>query len=344
MRRLVCFLGMIVLAGRGAAVADAASLHVSLHVASPGARTRVFGSAAGGCAAGDQVTLLSRAFPGTHRFAGVPAVFTRTRASGAFSKRVRIPSGKAPGHYRVTARCGGGNLGITRRLRVLAPGLTARRVRITNHAAFVRATVRFSGGTLGANDAEATDPGPFDGVGRMLVAHAGIGTTAPSAHRHGVRVRVTQGTNRLRVRLAGAQGRFKYLAYRQLHGPERLVVDLYKAAPPSAAAERPGNAASCLSIAQHADTGGTITASGTAHGIFENQFTLAVRGANGSVVGHRTVSFGTTAPNWSSTVSYAVTANQPGTLEAVDLSARDGALTCLAQIRVPLAAPLTPPA
>jgi hypothetical protein len=207
----------------------------------------------------------------------------------------------------------------------------------------VRATIRFTGGALGANDAEAADPNPFDGVARMVVTHAGIGTTAPPAHRLGVRVRVTQGSGRLRIRLSAAAGRFKYLAYRRLSGPQRLVVDLYRSAPPTPAAEHPGRPASCLSIAQHADTGGTIEASGTAHGIFENQFTLGVRNASGRVVGHRTVAFGATAPNWTSTVSYSVKANQPGTLEAVDFSARDGALACLAQIRVPLAAPLAPP-
>jgi hypothetical protein len=270
-------------------------------------------------------------------------VFATTSAAGSFSKRVRIPAGRAPGSYTVTGRCGGGNLGITRRLRVLAPGLTARRIRIGDHAAFVRATVRFNGGTLRANDPESTDPDPFDGVARMLVTHAGVGTTAPAVNRHGVRVRVTQGSGRLRIRLSGTPHRFKYLAYRRLSGPQRLVIDLYKSRPPTAAAARPGAPSSCLSIAQHADTGGTIQASGTAHGIFENQFTLAVRNAGGAVVGRRTVAFGGSAPNWSSTVGYTVKANQPGTLEAADFSARDGALICLAQIRVPLAAPLMPP-
>jgi hypothetical protein len=326
-----------------AAAAGAATLHVSPKQVSRGAQTRVFGSAAGGCAAGDRVTLISRAFPGTHRFAGVPAVFATTRASGAFSKRVRIPAGRAPGSYTVTGRCGGGNLGVTRRLRVLAPGLTARRIRIADHAAFVRVTVRLDGGALGSTDAEATDPNPFDGISRMVVTHAGVGTTAPAKRGHGVRVRITQATGRLRVRLASTNRRFKFLAYRQLSAPQRVVIDLYKSAPPSAAAERPGTSASCLSIASHADSGGTIQASGTAHGIFENQFTLAVRNAAGRVVGHRTVAFGGTAPTWTSTVSYTVNANQPGTLEAFDLSARDGALTCLAQIRIPLAAPLAPP-
>jgi hypothetical protein len=327
--------------GLAGVVAVAAALHVSPATVPAGDSTRVFGSAAGGCAAGDQVTLLSRAFPATHRFAGVPAVFARTHAGGRFSKRVRIPAGRAPGRYTVTARCGGGNLGIVRHVRVTRPRLTARSVRIAGHPAFVRATVRFSGGRLRAADPEATDPSPFDGVARLRVDHGGIRTTAAPAHRLGVRVRVTGGTNRLRIRLSGAAHRFKYLAYRRASG--RLVIDLYRAAPPSARAERPGTSASCLSIAQHADTGGTITASGRAHGIFENQFTLAVRDASGGVVGHHTVSFGATAPRWSSSVGYAVSTNQPGTLEAVELSARDGALACLAQIRVPLAAPLTGP-
>lgn len=329
--------------GLAAIAAVTAALHVSPATVGAGDSTRVFGSAAGGCAAGDRVTLISRAFRATHRFAGVPAVFARTHAGGRFSKRVRIPAGRNPGRYRVTARCGGGNLGIVRHLRVTRPAPTARSVRIAGHPAFVRATVRFDGGRLRPNDAEATDPSPFDGTARMRIDHPRIRTTAAAAQRLGVGVRVTGGTNRLRIRLTGAQRRFKYLAYRQAHSPERLIVDLYRAAPPSGRAERPGNAASCLSIAQHADTGGTITASGRAHGIFENQFTLAVRGTGGGVVGHRAVAFGGTAPQWSSSVNYAVTTNQPGTLEAVELSARDGALACLAQIRVPLAAPLTGP-
>jgi hypothetical protein len=322
------------------AEAGAAALHVRPAQVAPGAHTRVFGSAAGGCSAGDAVTLISRAFGGTHRFAGVPAVSTPVRAGGAFSRRVRIPARRAPGSYTVTARCGGGDLGVVRHLRVLAPGLTARRVRIGDHPAFVRAVVHFRGGTLGATDAEAADPDPFDGAARVSVAHAGIAATAATAHRFGLRVRVQQASGRLRVRLAGAARRFKYLAHRTLHGPERLVIDLYKSRPPGAAAQIPSAPGGCLAIARHAATDGTIAASGTARGIFERQFTLAVRDARGRVAGHTTVAFGT-SPAWSATVSYSVPADQPGTLEAVDLSARDGALACLAQIRVPLAAAIS---
>jgi hypothetical protein len=85
-----------------------------------GNHVRVFGYA-GGCPTGDQVTLISRAFPHTHDFAGLPAVFARVQPGDRYSVLVRIPRGRRPGSYTITARCGGGNFGISRTLRVLAP-------------------------------------------------------------------------------------------------------------------------------------------------------------------------------------------------------------------------------
>lgn len=73
---------------------------------------------AGGCTAGDQVTVISHAFAATHSFAGVPAVFARVGAAGRFSATTRIPATRAPGTYVLTARCGGGNLGVSARLTV----------------------------------------------------------------------------------------------------------------------------------------------------------------------------------------------------------------------------------
>jgi hypothetical protein len=75
---------------------------------------------AGGCTAGDAVTVLSKAFSAAHSFAGVPAVVARVGAAGRFSVRTRIPSTRAPGRYGLTARCGGGNLGVTASLTVAA--------------------------------------------------------------------------------------------------------------------------------------------------------------------------------------------------------------------------------
>jgi hypothetical protein len=103
-----------------AAAFASATMHVKPKKVHAGERTRVFGDA-GGCTPGNQVTLISRAFPKTHEFAGVPAVFAKVKADGSYSKRVRIPKSKAPKRYSISARCGGGNLGVTRKVRVLAP-------------------------------------------------------------------------------------------------------------------------------------------------------------------------------------------------------------------------------
>ena len=56
-----------------------ATMQVSPKSVHAGERVRVFGSA-GGCQPGNTVTLISRAFPAKHEFAGVPAVFAKVRA------------------------------------------------------------------------------------------------------------------------------------------------------------------------------------------------------------------------------------------------------------------------
>jgi hypothetical protein len=63
------------------------------------------------CATG--VTLLSRAFVGTHEFADVPAIGAAVKADGTFMVTTRIPRAKAAGTYDITGRCGGGNIGAS---------------------------------------------------------------------------------------------------------------------------------------------------------------------------------------------------------------------------------------
>jgi hypothetical protein len=65
------------------------------------------------------VTLISNAFSRRHQFAGVPAISAPVRAHGAYSVRTRIPAARRPGVYTISGRCGGGNLGVQARLRVL---------------------------------------------------------------------------------------------------------------------------------------------------------------------------------------------------------------------------------
>jgi hypothetical protein len=70
------------------------------------------------CASG--VTLLSRAFVGTHEFADVPAIAAAVKADGTFTVTTRIPRSKAAGSYDITGRCGGGNIGALATLVVRA--------------------------------------------------------------------------------------------------------------------------------------------------------------------------------------------------------------------------------
>lgn len=96
------------------------AIHVAPGRVRAGALVRVFGNA-GGCSVGDRVTLLSHAFSGAHQFAGVPAVFATVRRGGGYSTTTRVPSGKSAGHYLVTGRCGGGNLGVSASLTIYRP-------------------------------------------------------------------------------------------------------------------------------------------------------------------------------------------------------------------------------
>ncbi|MEP6952496.1 MAG: hypothetical protein ABI950_00380 [Solirubrobacteraceae bacterium] len=73
---------------------------------------------AGGCPAGSRVTLISRAFSHAHDFAGVSAVYATVRTGDTYAVRTRIPAGRNPGTYSITARCGGGNFGVSAQLRV----------------------------------------------------------------------------------------------------------------------------------------------------------------------------------------------------------------------------------
>jgi hypothetical protein len=69
-----------------------------------------------GCRAGDVVYLISPPFVG-HAFVA-HSVATRARANGTFSRSVRVRTSIRAGRYLITARCGGGNLGVSAKLRV----------------------------------------------------------------------------------------------------------------------------------------------------------------------------------------------------------------------------------
>jgi hypothetical protein len=213
--------------------------------------------------------------------------------------------------------------------------LTAERIRVADHGAYVRAVVDFSGGRLRARDAFVWDGSPLDGGAIVDVRHRRVTTEAAAVRGHGARVRLTQGQDRVRIRLAARPGRFKYVARRQLHARERVVADLYRATPPAPGAALRGRHG-CLTLTGWTLQSGAVRVTGTSNDLFENRFTLAVRNQAGAVIGRRTVTVAVDGA-WARTVRYRATRAQPGTLEAVDLAERDAALVCLAQVRVALA-------
>jgi len=117
-RRTAALAVTIGLIAASAALGASASIQVNPHKVRAGRVVTVSGSALG-CPVGDYLTLLSPAFKHVHDFAGVPAVYTPVRADGSFDQMVKVPARRAPGKYSITGRCGGGNLGVTAKLRVL---------------------------------------------------------------------------------------------------------------------------------------------------------------------------------------------------------------------------------
>jgi immunoglobulin-like protein involved in spore germination len=214
--------------------------------------------------------------------------------------------------------------------------LTAVDVRFGAQPAFVRVVVEFTGGRLEINEADATDPAVRDGGARVDVRHAGIVAPARDRSGQGVRARVgLAGADLARVRLTFARGRFKYVRLWALHGPERLVIDLYRSAPPSTtAAEIRTGVNRCLTLSSVVRTGRRFRVRGVERDLFEGSFVLRVRDATGRVVGRR---LATARGAWDLRVGYgAIASAQAGTVEAVAESAKDGSLACLVQVRVAL--------
>jgi hypothetical protein len=112
MRRLAIAV-LAVLAFAAPAVASTATLHVTPTVAHRGQVVTFTGS---GCNPGDSAILISRLFPG-HAY-GLGAIAARVRANGHFTRPFRIRMTTVKRRYTITARCGGGNLGVAVHVRV----------------------------------------------------------------------------------------------------------------------------------------------------------------------------------------------------------------------------------
>ena len=213
-------------------------------------------------------------------------------------------------------------------------------IRIGDHPAYVRAVIDFTGAMPHANgEVGAVDPQPADGSARLELVFAGVGARAVPRSAYGLSARLTKTARGLYIDLRSAPLRFKWLSYTWVTG-RHLAIDLWKSAPPSSAAEIRRGPGGCLTLDHGAvNPDGLVSASGREHGIFENQFRLVVRGADGRALYAGTVHAGN--GRWSAEVFVPSTRNQPGTLEAAVLSPADGALICLVQQRIML--PFTGP-
>jgi DNA-binding beta-propeller fold protein YncE len=217
----------------------------------------------------------------------------------------------------------------------VASACTAVGVRLSDHPGYVQAVVDFTGGTITSGDVTSTDSAPFDGSAGVRISRAGVRTAAAPVSGFGLSVHVVQGTNRLQVQIKSVRGRFKYLAYTVMAG-NQLTIDLWRSSPPSNAAAVRRGPGGCLTLDRWTVAAGAVSASGHAAGLFENQFQLKLRGTNGRVMVSRSVIV--QAGQWSAQVGYQQPRWQLGTLEGVDLSAKDGALSCLVQVRATLPA------
>jgi hypothetical protein len=187
-----------------------------------------------------------------------------------------------------------------------------------------------TGGTAQFTEVDATDPRITDGGARVDISHPGIVVTPRDRTAQGVRVRLSLATaNRARVQITTTTLRAKYVRVSVLHGPERVVIDLYRAATRSPSAEIRTGVNRCLTLTSVRRTGHTFRMRGTARNLFEGNFVIRVRDGLGRVIGRRIV---TANGPWNQTVSYSgVGGRQHGTVEAVAESAKDGSLVCIVQ-------------
>ena len=212
---------------------------------------------------------------------------------------------------------------------------TATAITVTERPGVVRAAIAFTGERFLEGEIVASDPDPFDdGEVRLPLRHTGVRTTAPSVSAAGITVAIAQQANRITIRLTGAPRRFKYVHYRATSDPRRLLVDLYKSAPPGPAAEIRVGAERCLTLRRATVEGRRLRARGRERRLFEHSLAVTVRGADGRIKAQRAVQ--AAAGRWRTRFRLPELPAQRGTLEAVAFSAKDGTLDCLVQKRVAL--------
>jgi len=264
-----------------------------------------------------------RTDPSPHGGEATPTTGAQLRPPGTMAGRRRM--------LTVTAAIGAAGLMLA------APAIAgplALRVRVGNAPATVRVVVDLTGPRIPIDRIEpALDDVYATGMASFVVDIGGTGSRVTAAGGLGVRVGLARNHNRLTIRTSAAPGRFKYVQWSTLAGPSRIVIDLWKAAPPAGAATILNDG--CLSLDAVSPSPGVVAVAGRQlANIFENQFGVNVRNARGAVIGHVEVN---SAPGrgWRVWVPARVATTQTGTVEAVDFGGT-GNLACLVQRRVRL--------
>jgi len=204
--------------------------------------------------------------------------------------------------------------------------LTATAVHISDHPAYVEAAMDFSGLRLAANRVRASDPDPSDGTGDVLVSYPDVANRLSVVTAHGLAVWLVEVPYGLNVGLRALPGAFKYLSYR-VAGSDELVVKVWKSTIGPAGNVFQGQGG-CLTLNRVSAAPGMVTASGTAHGLFENRFRAVLRDAFGGVLASRSES---ASGGWRVALRYTAPQGQGASFEAAANSAKDGALACLVQ-------------
>ena len=204
--------------------------------------------------------------------------------------------------------------------------LTATAVHITDHPAYIQAVVDFTGPGLTVSEVQATDPNPWNATGGLLVSYPQVASHVSLVTAHGLSVRVVEVPYGLSVGIGALPEAFKYLSY-SLAGSDHLVVDVWKSTFAPAGDIFRGQKG-CLTLNRVNAAPGTVSASGSAGGLFENQFRVVLRDAFGDVLASRSVS---AIGRWRVVLHYTAPQGQGGYFEAAASSAKDGALACLVQ-------------
>jgi hypothetical protein len=162
----------------------------------------------------------------------------------------------------------------------------------------------------------------------------GLAVLVQGASGAGVPVGLISKPLALVVAAAARPLRFKYLSYRVRQAPRRIAIDLWKSAPPRAGAVSRFGRRGCLTVDVDSSQPGRLMLSGTVGQLFEATFVVRIRRADGRAIKRRIV---TMQPGqWHESIGYRIGTAQPGTVEVVAQSAKDGSLDCLAQKRVQL--------